>query len=86
MSPIRIGDRSHHPQRYAPAVDRRRVIEEIFGAPRALIGMIHVQALPGTPRADRPLAEIVEQAVAEAWIYRDAGFHGLAIENMHDRP
>ncbi len=67
-------------------MDRRGIIGEIFGAPRALIGMIHVQALPGTPRAERPLAEIARQAVAEARIYRDAGFQGLLIENMHDRP
>ncbi len=67
-------------------MDRQGIIEEIFGAPRALIGMIHVQALPGTARSGRPVAEIVAQAVAEARVYRDAGFHGLAIENMHDRP
>ena len=54
--------------------------------PRALIGMIHVQALPGTARGRRRVEEIVEQAVAEAREYRAAGFHGLLIENMHDRP
>ncbi len=37
-------------------MDRQGIIEEIFGAPRALIGMIHVEALPGTPRARLPLA------------------------------
>ncbi len=67
-------------------MDRQGIIDEIFGVPRALIGMIHVQALPGTPHGARPVAEIAEQAVAEARVYRDAGFHGLAIENMHDRP
>lgn len=53
---------------------------------RALIGMIHLPALPGTPRAKLTLDAIVEQAVAEAVQYRDAGFDGLLIENMHDRP
>ncbi len=67
-------------------MDQRGIINEIFGVPRALIGMIHVQALPGTARGGRPVAEIAEQAAAEAHEYRDAGFHGLAIENMHDRP
>ncbi len=66
-------------------MDPQGIIDEIFGVPRALIGMIHVQALPGTPRGRRRVEEIVEQAVAEAREYRAAGFHGLAIENMHDR-
>jgi len=58
----------------------------IFGAPRALIGMLHLEALPGTPRASLPVEAIVEKAVAEAAVYRRAGFGGLMIENMHDRP
>jgi len=53
---------------------------------RALIGMIHVGALPGTPRASEPLAALVARAREEARVYRDAGFTALAIENMHDRP
>lgn len=53
---------------------------------RALIGMIHLPALPGTPRAQLPIDAIAEHAAAEARQYRDAGFDGLLIENMHDRP
>lgn len=59
---------------------------ERLGAPRALIGVIHVGALPGTPSAARSLDQLIDQAVAEARIYRDGGFTALAIENMHDRP
>jgi membrane complex biogenesis BtpA family protein len=65
---------------------RAPLIASVFGVPRALIGMLHLRALPGTPSASEPLDAIVERAVAEARIYRDAGFHGLMIENMHDRP
>ena len=61
-------------------------LSAIFGAPRALIGMLHVAALPGTPCSRLPVEAIAEQAVAEAQIYRRAGFNGLMIENMHDRP
>ena len=61
-------------------------MSSIFGAPRALVGMIHVQALPGTPRCGLAVEAIVEQAVAEAEVYRAAGFTALMIENMHDRP
>lgn len=48
--------------------------------------MIHTGALPGTPAHKTPLSEIVAHAVNEAGIYRDAGVHGLMIENMHDTP
>lgn len=61
-------------------------LSEIFHAPRALIGMIHLLPLPGTPRARLSIDAIVESAVREARLYRDAGFTGLLIENMHDRP
>ena len=57
-----------------------------FAAPRALIGMLHVGALPGTPAAHEPLEALIERAVAEAHVYQSAGFTALAIENMHDRP
>jgi uncharacterized protein len=57
-----------------------------FDAARALIGMIHVAALPGTPSAHESIDAIVERAVGEANVYREAGFTAVAIENMHDRP
>ena len=59
---------------------------ERLGSRRALIGVIHVGALPGTPAAARSIDQLIEQAVAEARIYRDGGFTALAIENTHDRP
>ncbi|HET7225317.1 MAG TPA: BtpA/SgcQ family protein, partial [Candidatus Eisenbacteria bacterium] len=63
-----------------------REVERTFGAPRALVGMLHLGALPGTPRAARPLEAVIAHAVAEARVYRAAGFHAVMIENMHDRP
>jgi membrane complex biogenesis BtpA family protein len=67
-------------------MEPRSVFAQLFGAPRALIGMVHVGALPGAPAAREPMERLVEQAVAEARAYHDAGFRALAIENMHDRP
>jgi membrane complex biogenesis BtpA family protein len=61
-------------------------IQSLFGVPRALIGVIHAAALPGTPSNCMGVAAIAEQAVREARVYEAAGFHGLAIENTHDRP
>ena len=67
-------------------MDPLTTFRDRLGSPRALIGMLHVRALPGTPSAQTPLEAIVEQAIADARIYRDEGFTALAIENMHDRP
>ena len=61
-------------------------IQTLFGVRRALIGMLHVPALPGTPGARQPIEQLIEAAVGEAQIYQAAGFDGLLIENMHDRP
>ncbi len=64
----------------------RESMMTLVGARRALIGMIHVGALPGTPGSARGIDELVENAIAEAMIYRAAGFNALMIENMHDVP
>lgn len=67
-------------------MDRQGLIPALFGAPRALLGMLHVGALPGTPAARDDVRELARQAVADARAYAAAGFHGLLLENMHDRP
>jgi len=61
-------------------------IEEVFGTSKALVAMIHVGALPGTPFASQPMSAIIEQAVGEARLLAGAGFDAIMIENMHDRP
>jgi membrane complex biogenesis BtpA family protein len=61
-------------------------VTALFGVRRALIGMLHVGALPGSPRARACVDEIAEQAVSEARLLAAHGFHAVMIENMHDRP
>ena len=67
-------------------MDRDGIIESIFGRRPALIGMVHVGALPGTPANSQSLSEIRRAAVKEARQLEAAGFSGLMLENMHDRP
>src|SRR4029434_6980284 len=62
------------------------VIESLFGVKRALIGVIHLQALPGTPANKFDVGTIKSMAVEEAHVFKDEGFHGIVIENTHDRP
>lgn len=64
----------------------RNQVSELFGVPKAMVGMIHVQALPGTAFAGLPMSRIAEQAVAEARLLVNSGFDAIMIENMHDRP
>jgi hypothetical protein len=58
----------------------------LFARPKPIVGVIHVGALPGTPRGLLSVAELVAQAQQEARVYRDAGVDGVIIENMHDVP
>ncbi len=53
---------------------------------KPIIGMIHVDALPGTPGFSGSVSGIINKARTEAQVYQDAGIDALAIENMHDVP
>jgi len=48
--------------------------------------MIHLQPLPGSPRAALSPKDIARHAVDEAKLLAAAGFDALLIENMHDAP
>jgi uncharacterized protein len=61
-------------------------IDGILGRERALVAMVHVGALPGTPRHGHPLPALAEQAVREARLLESAGFDAILLENMHDVP
>ena len=52
-----------------------RQLPPVFGAPKPIIGMIHVGALPGTPASRHTVSELEAQAVAECKRYRDGGIH-----------
>lgn len=53
---------------------------------KVIVGMIHVRALPGTPKYDLKPEEIIQKAIEEAKIYQRNGIDVVAIENMHDLP
>ncbi|WP_321300296.1 BtpA/SgcQ family protein [Marinifilum fragile] len=53
---------------------------------KSIIGMVHVQALPGTPNNKHSIEEICEIAVQEAKTYEEVGLDAVMIENMHDVP
>jgi len=48
--------------------------------------MVHVGALPGTPKSALNMKAIISQALKEALVLESAGVDAVMIENMHDRP
>ncbi len=58
----------------------------LFNIYKPIIGVIHVSALPGTPKYRGSVKQIIEQAKTEAFIYKENGIDAIAIENMHDVP
>jgi membrane complex biogenesis BtpA family protein len=62
-------------------------LQEIFGIPRIVIGVIHSKPLPGSPRYQgEALEDIYAFAVEEAQRYARGGVHGLIVENHGDIP
>lgn len=51
-----------------------------------LVGMVHLQALPGSPGFEGSLDRIVETAISDALALTGAGFPALLVENFGDVP
>ena len=53
---------------------------------KTIIGMVHVDALPGTPNNKYSISQIISKAVQEAKLYEQNGLDAIILENMHDVP
>src|SRR2546428_6769244 len=53
---------------------------------KLLIGVVHLQPLPGSPRWRGVLSSVIHSAVADAQAYERGGAHALFIENFGDVP
>ena len=63
------------------------VLERLFGVRKPIIGMIHVQPLPGSPRGRNcDLEAVYQHAIDEAKRLEDGGVDGLLLENAGDIP
>lgn len=60
--------------------------EGLFKNQKPVIGMIHVQALPWTPKFQGNINTVINKALNEAEIYKNSGIKAVMIENMHDIP
>src|SRR5687767_9082849 len=61
-------------------------MDPLFSHSKPIVGVIHVGALPGTPRSSCGVSELVALAESEARLYRESGVDGVIVENMHDVP
>ena len=62
-------------------------IQAIFGRRKAVIGVIHLRALPGAPDYDgEGMDALLAHALSEAERYRAGGVDGLIVENHGDIP
>jgi len=61
-------------------------LETSFGTSKPIVGMIHLDALPGAPGSNDPIDAIVDSALADARALADGGIDGLLVENFGDVP
>lgn len=63
-------------------------VERLFGRRDALVGMIHLHPLPGSPRYDpaQGMPFTLKVALEESELLARAGFDGLIVENAWDIP
>jgi uncharacterized protein len=67
--------------------DKPNAILELFGTSKAIIGVIHSLALPGSPSYEgASIEELAAFAVEEAERYARGGVDGLILENHGDIP
>jgi membrane complex biogenesis BtpA family protein len=53
---------------------------------KVLIGVVHLSPLPGSPRWQGRLDDVIKRAVTDARAYQQGGAHALFIENFGDVP
>jgi membrane complex biogenesis BtpA family protein len=61
-------------------------LDAILGVPRAVVGMVHLAALPGSPRWAGRMDAVVAAALADARALADGGADALLVENHGDVP
>ncbi len=63
-----------------------RRLSAVFPGIKPLIGVVHLDPLPGSPRWRSPLEPVIARACEEAHVLDAGGVDGLVIENYGDIP
>jgi hypothetical protein len=71
----------------AISAEKIDAIQAIFSRPKAVIGVIHCDPFPGSPKyRGKPVSAIIDRALRDAENYILGGVHGLIVENHGDIP
>ncbi|MDF7787639.1 BtpA/SgcQ family protein [Pantoea stewartii] len=71
----------------AISAEKNDAIQAIFSRPKAIIGVIHCDPFPGSPKyRGKSVSAIIERALRDAENYILGGIHGLIVENHGDIP
>ncbi len=61
-------------------------LKQIFKTPNPIIGVVHLQPLPTSPRWGGNLKAIIGRAEQEATALASGGANGIIVENFFDAP
>lgn len=61
-------------------------LQQIFKTPNPIIGVVHLQPLPTSPRWGGSLKAVIERAEREAAALASGGVDGIIVENFFDAP
>jgi membrane complex biogenesis BtpA family protein len=67
-------------------VASREPFEKLFGKNKVVLGMVHLQALPGAPRYQGSMRAVIDAARADARALEQGGVDGVMVENFFDTP
>ena len=62
------------------------MLQDLFGTAKAFIGVVHLPPLPGSPRWQGDMGQVLDWARRDAKILAAGGVHGLIVENYGDAP
>lgn len=61
-------------------------LQSFLGVPKAIVGMVHLMPLPGSPRWGDSMRAVTEAALADARALAEGGADALLVENYGDVP
>ena len=62
------------------------MLSDVFGITKPVIGMLHVPALPGSPRNTLDFNAVIDWVLMDAEALAAGGVDGLMLENFGDVP
>src|SRR4029450_8762412 len=64
----------------------REPFDRLFGKKTTVIGMVHLQALPGAPDYKGSMSAVLDSVMADAGVLEQGGVDAIMVENFFDAP